>query len=41
LTDFSGKRPKETPKEVSPFANGDKGAALDLPPFEKGGLKLY
>jgi len=28
-------------KEISPFANGDKGAALDLPPFEKGGRKLY
>jgi hypothetical protein len=25
---------------VSPVATGDQGAALDLPPFEKGGPKL-
>jgi hypothetical protein len=27
-------------KGVSPSAEGDQGAALDLPPFEKGGPKL-
>ena len=27
-------------KDVSPSAEGDQGAALDLPPFEKGGPKL-
>ena len=25
---------------ISPVATGDQGAALDLPPFEKGGPKL-
>jgi len=32
---------KKRRKSVSPSADGDKGAALDLPPFEKGGRKLY
>ena len=27
-------------KSISPSAEGDQGAALDLPPFEKGGPKL-
>ncbi len=30
-----------TEKGVSLTAAGDQGAALDLPPFEKGGPKLW
>ncbi len=33
-------RPPERYGGISPVATGDQGAALDLPPFGKGGPKL-
>ena len=33
-------RPPVRCGSVSPVATGDQGAALDLPPFGKGGPKL-